>query len=588
MKYPPQILDSIKARVNLVEEVRKVVPEIKKKGRHWWANCPFHGEKTPSFHVRDEGNYYCFGCGASGDVFTFTMETQGLTFTDTIKKLAQQSGVKLPEPERRDPAHEEQRQSGYKALERATAFFIRNLDPVGRQYLHGRGLSDTTIADFQLGYAPDAWNDLRDALLNEGFKPDLLKTAGLTRESSKGKGDYDFFRNRVMFPIEDTSGRVVAFGGRVMDKSEPKYLNSGETPFFSKSHTLFNLHRARPDIRKGGNALLVEGYLDVIALWQAGLKTAVAPMGTAVTADQLLLLWQAAPTITVCLDGDSAGRAAARRVSMLALPVLEPNRKLQFLWLPEGDDPDTLVRKDGLTAFTRLLGQPASLEQVLWHNLTAGVDLASPDSRAVVESEMGRMLASIRDNIVRKSYTDALRNRLFSATRATKTGGKTAPKFGAEAMMQGAKTQAPAAYRPPVAAHPALRRLLAVLTRYPQLLPQVDEIIGQIDIPAGELRELTQALLRLYMQGADLEKVSADLLAGPHSATVTALWREQGVENADEEPANILNGLVGYFQGADRDREVAGDVARQLSQGGLSEQDWHRFKAGHRANKTVQ
>jgi DNA primase len=579
VRYPPQILDSIKTRVNLVEEVRKVV-EVKKKGHRWWACCPFHGEKTPSFTVNDDGYYHCFGCGASGDVFTFTMETQGLTFGDTIKKLAQQAGVTLPEPERRDPAKEAQRQDGYKALERANAFFIRNLDGVGRQYLQGRGLSDATIETFGLGFAPDAWHDLRDALLNEGFKPELLRTAGLVRESQKGKGDYDFFRNRVMFPIEDTQGRVVAFGGRVMDKSEPKYLNSGETPFFSKSHTLFNLHRARPDIRKAGNALLVEGYLDVIALYQAGLKTAVAPMGTAVTADQLLLLWQAAPTITVCLDGDSAGRAAARRVSQLALPSLEPNRKLQFLWLPEGDDPDTLVRKDGLTAFTRLLGQPASLEQVLWHNLTAGLDLASADSRAVIESNMNALLGTIRDKVVRKSYSDALRQRLFSATRAPKTDSK------ATLLHSPAKTQAPVTYRPAVSAPPAQRRLIGLLTRYPHLLPQVDELLGQIDFPQGGLREVAQALLRLYMQG--VQSIADELIAGPHGAAVAALWRETGMENPEVEPASILNELVLYFGSADHQKEVQADVARQLAQGDLTEQDWHRFKMGHRANKIAQ
>ncbi|NBV54767.1 MAG: DNA primase, partial [Proteobacteria bacterium] len=379
MRYPPHIIDQLKSRLSITDEVRKVCPTLKKKGRYWWANCPFHSEKSPSFHVReDQGSYYCFGCGAAGDVITFVQENQGGTFVEVVERLAKQVGFQLPEPENHNPAAAAQRQDGLKALARATVFFQRSLGGAALQYLQNRHLSPATIAEFQLGYAPEGWSNLKDALLTEGFTPETLKLAGLTTEGQNAsRGDYDRFRHRVIFPIHNTKAEVVGFGGRVLDKSEPKYLNSPETPFFNKSYQLYNLHRAKPHLKASGQLVLVEGYMDVIALYQAGFKTAVAPLGTAVTEEQLGLLWQNNPAPIVCLDGDAAGRTAAIRAAKRALPVLEPGRTLQFVFLPQGEDPDSLVHKDGLATFRNLLGQTTPLENVLWQNLTASATLTT-------------------------------------------------------------------------------------------------------------------------------------------------------------------------------------------------------------------
>jgi DNA primase len=338
VKYPPAILEQIKLRVPLLEEVRKVVPKVQKKGKYWWACCPFHGEKSPSFHVReDQGSYYCFGCGAGGDVLKFVQETQGGSFTETVERLAKQAGIKLPEREAPNPARQALWEQGQQALARAKVFYQRSLGSAAKEYLQKRQLSEATVAEFGLGYSPESYTATRDALLTEGIKPDVLREVGLALASEQGKGDYDRFRGRLMFPIENLKGEVVGFGGRVLGKGEPKYLNSPETPWFNKGGLLYNLHRAKPHL-KTGIPVLVEGYMDVIALWQAGFKTAVAPLGTAVGTEQLALLWQQHPSPLVCLDGDAAGRSAATRAALRALPVLEPGKTLQFAFLPEGED----------------------------------------------------------------------------------------------------------------------------------------------------------------------------------------------------------------------------------------------------------
>lgn len=530
MRYPPQIIDQLKARLNIVDEVRKVVPNMKKKGRYWWACCPFHSEKSPSFHVReDQNSYYCFGCGAAGDVITFVQETQGGTFAEVVQRLAKQVGVKLPEPEVADPQAQQRRQDGYKALERAAVFFQRSMNEPTRSYIAGRSLTEATVQEFGLGYAPESWDALKNALVTEGFTAEILKAAGLTVASEKGRGDYDRFRNRLMFPIHDGQGRVVGFGGRVMGQGEPKYLNSAETPFFNKSFLLYNLHRARPHLKTSGQIVLVEGYMDVIALWQAGFKTAVAPLGTSITEDQLGLLWQQHGAPIVCLDGDAAGRSAALRVAQRALPVLEPGRSLQFVFLPQGEDPDSLVQKDGLATFRGLLAQTTPLEAVLWQQLTAGADLGTADGRAAVEGELGGLLASIRNATVRRHYGQILREKLYQATR-----GNRPEKKGQQPSLM----QAPRDYKPAVQGDAATRTLLALICRWPQMLPQVDETLAQLQFPAGPLQELAQQVFRGYIHlQLTAEELRAELAQGPHSATVAELLASTGVavlpEDAD-------------------------------------------------------
>ncbi len=535
MKYPPQIVDQIKARLNIVDEVRKVVPNMKKKGRAWWGCCPFHNEKSGSFHVReDQNSYYCFGCGAGGDVITFVQETTGGTFSEVVQRLARQAGVKLPDAAPSDPQAAQRRNDGYKALERASVFYQRSLNADAQAYIARRTLTPTTVEEFALGYAPDSWDATKTALLNEGFSPDVLKSTGLTTQSEKSaeKGrDYDRFRGRLMFPIHDSQGRVVGFGGRVMGKGEPKYLNSPETPFFNKSFLLYNLHRAKPHIKTTGQIVLVEGYMDVIALYQAGFKTAVAPLGTAVTSEQITLLWQQHSHPIVCLDGDAAGRTAALRMANKALPVLEPGRTLSFVFLPQGEDPDTIVQKDGIATFRNLLTQTTSLENLLWQQLSSATDVTTADGRATVEAELAGLLSQITNATVRKAYGQTLKDKLYEATR-----GSRAPRQSQHKAPQASAQQAPRDYKPAIQGDAATRTLLALVCRWPHILPQVDETLGHITFPAGSLAELSQAVLRAYVVlKLAPEDLQQDLQNGPHSSIVYDLLTSTGVLTLPEE-----------------------------------------------------
>lgn len=575
MKYPPHILDQIKTRLSLVEEVRRTVPGLKKKGKYWWACCPFHSEKSPSFHVRDEGNYYCFGCGASGDIITFTMETQGLDFTAAIKSLAQRAGVTLPEPAEVSPQAKSERENGFKALERAAVFFQRQLaGSPAEGYLRTRGVSPQAVADFAIGYAPAEWSALANALATEGFKPDVLRQTGLTSVSEKGRGDYDRFRNRLMFPIHDAQGRVVAFGGRVMDAADkgPKYLNSPDTPFFSKSHLLFNFHRAKPTIRQTQQALLVEGYMDVVAIHQAGLGTAVAPMGTAVTVEQLQLLWQNTPTITVCLDGDSAGRRAALRAAERALEVLEPGKTLQFVWLPDGEDPDSLLKKDGLIGFQQLLARPTSLENVLWEHLTAGADLTTAHARAEVEAAMAALLAGIKNQTLQRAYRQTFKDRIFAATRGQGRGPR-----AAQAPQQ---LLAPASYTPAVQADMPTRTMLALCLRWPSLMNAHLELLGHLQPPAGELADFLTALLRALAAGTEAAQVADTLQNGLFTAVTQDLLRSTGVAGlpADANPEELFTQHAHQWHARQTRTTTRKELLKQLQSGQLTAESWQSLQ----------
>lgn len=572
MRYPPQIIEQLKARLNIVDEVRKVAPNLKKKGRYWWACCPFHNEKSPSFHVRDDQNsYYCFGCGAAGDVITFVQETQGGSFNEVVERLAKQVGLKLPEPENSNPEAARQRQDGYKALERAAVFFQRSLSESAHTYIRKRALSEATVAEFQLGYSPESWDSLKNALLSEGFSPEILRATGLTTTSEKGRGDYDRFRDRLMFPIHDLQGRIVGFGGRIMEKGEPKYLNSPETPFFNKSYLLFNLNRAVPHLKTSGQLVLVEGYMDVISLYQAGFKTAVAPMGTAVTEEQLSLLWQKNPAPIVCLDGDAAGRTAALRAAQRALPVLEPGRTLHFAFLPQGEDPDSLVQKDGLAAFRNLLSQTTPLENVLWQHLTTNADLTTADGRAALESNLGQLLSTIRHSTVRRHYSQILRDKLYQATRGNRPQRNKEPQHSI--------TQAPVDYKPAIQGDSTTRTLLALICRWPELLPQVDETLAHLAFPPGPLNELSQHILRAYIHlKLSAEDLRASLASGPHSGTVQDLFASTGV-SALEEGVDALSLFQSHFE-AWKKHENQKHIKQTMMKNAdwFSPESWNKFK----------
>ncbi|MEN8676218.1 MAG: DNA primase, partial [Alteriqipengyuania sp.] len=369
MALSPQWLDQLRTRVTLSSVIMRTT-KLQRAGREWKACCPFHDEKTPSFTVNDQkGFYHCFGCGAHGDVIRWMTDQRGLQFMDAVKELAVVAGMEMPAPDPREAQKAKRRAGLHDAMGAAQEFFARELagsrGAQAREYLAKRGFSSAIMREFGFGYAPDDRQALAQAL--GSLPPQLLVEGGL-RIAIDGKDPYDRFRDRLMLPIHDVRGRVIAFGGRILTPKEgaPKYLNSPETPLFDKGRTLYNLHRAGPASRKSDRIIVVEGYMDVIALANAGIGEGVAPLGTALTENHIAELWRHVPCPTLCFDGDAAGQRAVRRAIERALPMLHPGHSLRIAWLPTGLDPDDLIKAKGVAAFEQVLENAQSLLDAVW------------------------------------------------------------------------------------------------------------------------------------------------------------------------------------------------------------------------------
>ncbi|MBL0403268.1 DNA primase [Microvirga aerilata] len=417
MRYPPQILEEIRARLPTSAVVGKRV-RLKKAGREWKGLSPFNAEKTPSFYVNDQKQFYhCFSSGKHGDIFTFLMETEGLSFPEAVERLAGEAGVPLPKLTHEDREQEIKRKSLHDVMELAAVFFEASLlgpsGPKARDYLAGRSLSRDTQTRFRIGYAPPDRYALRDHLAGKGVPVDMMVEAGLVHPGEEGKIPADRFRDRVMFPICDVRGRVIAFGGRAMSADVPaKYLNSPDTPLFNKGRLLYNYHLARQPAHDRGTVVAVEGYVDVISLSAVGFPHAVAPLGTALTEDQLALLWRLAEDPILCFDGDKAGQRAAYRALDVALPNLSPGKSLRFAMLPEGQDPDDLARAGGAAAVERVLASARPLVEVLWARELEAGPLDTPERRASLERRLRESLALIRDETLKKYYREDIEARL--------------------------------------------------------------------------------------------------------------------------------------------------------------------------------
>ena len=416
MAFPDHFLDDLRARTPLVDVIGRHV-KLARRGREWLGLCPFHNEKTPSFTVNEEkGFYYCFGCQAHGGVFDFVMRREGLGFTEVVERLAAEAGMESPKPSPEAQARDEARVRLLDAMACAADWFQGRLATDSgrnaREYLKGRGLADGTVEEFRLGYAPTGRTTLKEALLARGFAEDRLVDCGLLIVPEDGGEAYDRFRDRIVFPISDPSGRVVAFGGRALGEMGPKYLNSPETPLFRKGRLLYNLAHARPAIRDQGSAVVAEGYMDVIALYQAGFANAVASLGTAVTEDQLGLLWRLTPEPVLCFDGDAAGWNAAARAADRALPLLQSGHSLRFALLPAGEDPDSLVTTRGVDAFRQLLSDATPLSDLLWRIAMRDRTLDTPERRAGFARDVRAKVGRIGDRQVRAFYEHHYRARL--------------------------------------------------------------------------------------------------------------------------------------------------------------------------------
>ncbi|MCB2119090.1 MAG: DNA primase, partial [Rhodobacteraceae bacterium] len=382
MSLPPGFLDELRNRTSLSRVVgRKVTWDNRKSNQakgDFWAPCPFHQEKTASFHVDDrKGYYYCFGCHAKGDAVSFLREAENMGFMEAIEVLARDAGMQMPARDPQAAQRADRRSQLAEVMEAAVQHYRMQLRTTAgapaRDYLSRRKLSEADRDRFEIGFAPEGWQGLWDHLKAKGIVDDLILAAGLAKPSTKGKAPYDVFRNRIMFPIRDARGRCIAFGGRAMDPGDSaKYLNSPETELFDKGRSLYNHGPAREAAGKGEPLIVAEGYMDVIALVTAGFHAAVAPLGTAITEDQLRLLWRIHPEPLVMLDGDAAGIRAAMRLVDLALPMLEAGYGLRFVILPEGMDPDDLIRARGPQAMRDLLETAQPMVNLLWQRETEG------------------------------------------------------------------------------------------------------------------------------------------------------------------------------------------------------------------------
>jgi DNA primase len=417
MRFTPQFLDELRARLPVSEVVGKRV-KLKRAGREWKGLSPFQQEKTPSFTVNDQkGFYHDFSSGRHGDIIGFLMETEGVGFTEAVERLAAMAGLPLPAATPDAERHEARRKTLYDVMELAAKFFADILasrnGAKARGYLGDRAISPATQLQFRLGYAPPDRFALKEHLGAHGIPADDMAEAGLLVSGDDIPVPYDRFRDRVMFPIADLRGRVIAFGGRALEKDVPaKYLNSPETPLFHKGDNLYNLSTARAAAHNGSALIVVEGYVDVIAMVTSGFAATVAPLGTALTENQLALLWKMADEPILCFDGDKAGQKAAWRAADLALPHLKPGKSLRFALLPEGQDPDDLARSGGRSAIEEVIGAARGLADMIWSREIEGGSFATPERRAALEARIGELTNGIRDEVLRRHYRQHMEERL--------------------------------------------------------------------------------------------------------------------------------------------------------------------------------
>jgi DNA primase len=431
MRFSPQFLDELRARLPVSEVVGRRV-KLRKAGREWKGLSPFNKEKTPSFFVNDQKQaWFDFSSGKNGSIFDFLMLTEGLSFPEAVERLANEAGMPLPKVSHEEEAREEKRRSLADVMELAAQFFETTLagrtGAKARGYLADRSLDPATQVKFRLGYAPPERFALKEHLGNQGVSAEDMVAAGLLVSGEDIPVPYDRFRDRVMFPITDQRGRVIAFGGRALEKdAQAKYLNSPETSLFHKGGTLYNIAMARAAAHKGAPVVAVEGYVDVIAMVNAGYEGAVAPLGTALTEDQLALIWKMADEPILCFDGDGAGRRAAYRAVDIALPLVRPGKSLRFATLPEGQDPDDLWRSGGREAIDAVLSAARPLADMLWMRETEAASFTTPERRAALEARIGEITGAIGDETVRKYYrrdfSERLRRLFFSSDERPRGG----------------------------------------------------------------------------------------------------------------------------------------------------------------------
>lgn len=605
MAFPPRFLEELRARVSVVAVVGRRV-RLVKRGREHTGLCPFHNEKSPSFTVSDDkGFFHCFGCGAHGDAIEFVRRTEGLGFAEAVERLAAEAGLEVPQmsPQAREEAA--RAATLLDVVEACAAWFEAQLwSQAGRKardYLLGRGLTEATIRRFRLGYAPEGRGALKEAMLARKLPEPLLVESGMLIRPDGGGATYDRFRDRVMFPIGDRRGRLIAFGGRAFGDAQPKYLNSPDTPLFHKGRTLYHLSMAREASRQSSAVLVVEGYMDVIALAQAGIAHAVAPLGTALTEEQMQELWRLVPEPTVCLDGDAAGIRAAHRAAERALPLLKPGQSLRFALLPAGDDPDSLIKSQGRAAFDEAVRDTLPLAELLWRRETAGRPLDTPERRAALEQGLERLSRSVGDETVRGYYRQWFRDRVrqaFAPRSAARPAGAGQGGFGSRDRPQGGRggfaTALPmhqAAGLPPTSRNPYARRerlLLAMVLNHPALAEIQHEELAALDFRDPALDRLRAAILDAVARhpGLDSGSLARHLSGQGFAGEIARLVGPDGLPlpwNAKPDAAFADAQMAWLHVAARHRRLITLEAELRAAEAKLAEdttmESWNRFRA---------
>jgi len=535
---PQHFIDDLLTRIDIVEVIDSRVP-LKKKGQNHMACCPFHSEKTPSFSVNQEKQFYhCFGCGVSGSAISFLMEYENLNFVEAIEALAESAGVEVPREDDGQPATKRVDYSPlYDALETASKFFQQQLrqHPAAQGYFKQRGLSGETARDFLLGYAPEGWNNL-EKHFGPKYDEQLLLRAGLLSKNDKGK-IYDKFRERIMFPILDRRGRVIAFGGRITGEGEPKYLNSPESPVFHKGDTLYGLYEAKKSNTRLDSLLVVEGYMDCIALAQHGIKNVVATLGTATTREHLQQLFRTVKRVIICFDGDEAGRKAAWRALEQALPILRDDLEIDFLFLPDGEDPDSLLQKQGAAGFREILENAQALSAYLLDSLRKRHELGTLEGRSRMTLEARKLLQTLKPGLLREQLTQHIAElaALEPKHLLTETVNKRPPRVPSRLQTRSQTLKMT-----------AMRQAIACLIQKPALAENTSEeqLSGMQTLPGGELFCLLADIIN-----EQPEATTAILLEhvrdSPHIRTVQRLsvWQPPEAESWPELLTDALQQL---------------------------------------------
>ena len=585
MKFSDSFLDEIRARLPVSQVVSRRVP-LKRAGREWKGLSPFNKEKTPSFTVNDQkGFYHCFSSGKHGDVFSFLMETEGLSFPEAVERLAGEAGLELPKPDPQFERSAKERLGLLDALEAAARFFEEQLmTQEGRDALHyaeHRGLTPETLKEFRIGFAPQSRDALKGALLKKGFTEPQLLEAGLLIKPDDERATYDRFRNRLVIPILDLKSRVIAFGARALDpNAEPKYLNSPETKLFDKGCTVFNFARARKSAFDKNELIVVEGYMDVIALNQAGFANVVATLGTAFTERQMERLWQLAPEPIVCFDGDKAGEAAAARAIDRMLPALREGHSFRFAFLPQGQDPDDLVRGAGPGAFAECVKNANPLIDMLWRREKQAMVLDTPERRAAFEARMENLLGEIGNMRVREHYRREIKNRLFELWRPQAPRGRGASKGGRSP----AKPERREAMPPP-SLYGFVTIVILALVNHPWLLDHFAEEVASVEVRDKPLAALLGALTKAIFEDPAItrESLIAQLRDGPHAKVLERLfWESPFKRVAFLQPETPQADVEAQFTGVlyrwralpTLNREIA-ESANHLAE--MSEAEYERF-----------